>query len=228
MSNQVLVIGESGHGKSTAIETLDPSTTFLINIAKKALPFRGWKKLYTPLTKEGKGNYIETEDAEKLIKTLDYVSDKRPEIKVIVIDDYQYLMSFEFMDRATEKGFDKFTQIGLHGFEPIKKSKNLRPDLTIVFLAHLEDSTDAMGNRKLKMKTIGKLLDEKITIEGLFTVVLMSMIGRDNDGNIWHYFLTKSDGSSTVKSPKGMFEELKIPNDLKMVVDKVTSYYNEE
>lgn len=120
------------------------------------------------------------------------------------------------MKRAMERGFDKFTEMAQHYYDIIKYAQSLREDLNIIFLSHSERKDDG----STKVKTIGKLLDEKVTIEGLFTVVLNTKI---EDGN--YYFETQNNGFNTRKSPKGMFKEYKIPNDLKLVVDKVNEYY---
>lgn len=215
MSNMVLIIGESGTGKSTAIEGLNPNETFIIQVVNKPLPFKGFKVKYPLKTKENDGNRIVSGKWNQIISVLEYLNNN-PGIKVVVIDDSQYLMSDEYMTRATERGFDKFTEIGQHYYDVIKFAAGLREDLTIVFLSHSEVKDDG----RIKVKTIGKLLDEKITIEGLFTVVLNTKI---EDGN--YYFETQNNGFNTTKSPKGMFESVKIPNDLGYVVEKINEYY---
>lgn len=215
MSNMVLIIGESGTGKSTAIEGLNPNETFIIQVVNKPLPFKGFKTKYPLKSKEADGNRTVTGKWNQIIGTLSYIN-QNSRIKVVVIDDSQYLMSDEYMTRATERGFDKFTEIGQHYYDVIKFAAGLREDLTIVFLSHSEVKDDG----RIKVKTIGKLLDEKITIEGLFTVVLNTKI---EDGN--YYFETQNNGFNTTKSPKGMFESVKIPNDLGYVVEKINEYY---
>ena len=112
MANSVLVIADSGTGKSTSIRTLDPKETFIINIANKPLPFRGWKGKYTQITKDHpKGNLTSAATAPGIIKAMKHVNDKMGHIKTIVVDDWQYMSSFEYFDRANEKGYEKFTQI---------------------------------------------------------------------------------------------------------------------
>ena len=126
-------------------------------------------------------------------------------------------MANDFMRKAMEKGFDKFTQIGQNVWKIITESQKCRPDLNIYFLMHLE--LDA-NNGKKKAKTIGKMLDEKITLEGLFTIVLFTSLE-----NKEYTFITQNDGNNTGKSPKGMFESFKIPNDLALVNQKINEYY---
>ena len=226
MSQEILIIGESGSGKSTSLETLDAKSTFLINVAKKPMPFRGWKKNYSLLTKENQsGNYIATDNAPTIVATLKHVDANMPHIKTVIIDDFQYVMSNEFMRRANERGFDKFTEIGLHAWEIANAGKDMRDDVTFVMIGHAEAATDLQGNRKLKFKTIGKLVDDKVNMEGMFTIVLFTDVERDANGDIKHYFVTQSDGTTTGKTPKGMFDDLKIPNDINQVIKSINKYY---
>lgn len=215
MSNLILVIGESGTGKSTSIETLDPKETFLIQAVNKPLPFRGFKKKYPLLTKKLPGNRVIANNIE-LISRAFQRCELDTKIKTIIVDDFQYVLSDEYMRKATEKGFDKFTIMAQNYYSILKIAQNMREDLNIIFLSHSETKDDGTT----KVKTIGKLLDDKITIEGLFTIVLNTKV---EDGS--YYFETQNNGFNTSKSPKGMFEEFKIPNDLKYVVDKVNEYY---
>ena len=145
-----------------------------------------------------------------------------PNVKTIIVDDFQYIMSYEFMTTTTT-GFEKFNEIAQNAFDVINTAKNLRDDLTVIFLSHTEESTDNFGQKSYKVKTIGKLLDEKITIEGLFTVVLMAEQKEEGNEVVFN-FRVKGTPRDTVKSPKGMFEEETIPNDLKLVLDKVEEY----
>lgn len=214
MSNMILIIGESGTGKSTAIETLDPKETFIIQVVNKPLPFKGFKTKY-PLVKNAKGNRIVNNNHLEIIKVLKWLNEQN-HIKNVVIDDFQYILSDRYMIRATERGFDKFTEMAQDYYFIIKAAQDLREDLNIIFLSHSERKDDGT----LKIKTIGKLLDDKITVEGLFTIVLNTDI---EDGN--YYFITQNDGRSTSKSPRGMFEDLKIPNDLQFVINKINEYY---
>lgn len=223
MSRSILVIGDSGQGKSTSITSLNPDTTFIINVIGKDLPFKGWKSKYTMLSKDNPhGHMIVTQNADDIIRGLKAISEKHPEIKTIVIDDFQYIMSFEFMARAKEKGFDKFVEIGQKGFEVLRTTQALRDDLIVVVLAHSEDVT-ANGYTKTKIKTIGRMLDEKITVEGLFTIVLQAVAMKENK-KMAYYFVTQSDGTTTAKSPMGMFDDVYIPNNLQLVLDKVKEY----
>lgn len=214
MSNAILIIGKSGTGKSTSIRTLDHSETFIINVLDKPLPFRGYKKLYIKATKEG-GNYFSSDNSDQIIKTIKYINNERVDIKSIIIDDFQYVMANEFMRRAMDKGWEKYTEIGKHAWEIIDFSIKCREDLSLFFLSHSDDESGTS-----KCKTIGKMIDEKITLEGMFTVVLHTHV-IDNK----YKFITQNDGYHTAKSPMGMFEDLSIDNDLLLVKEKIQSYY---
>jgi len=218
MSNAILVLGKTGSGKSTSVETLNPEETFMINVVGKDLPFRGGKKKYSAEKK----NYFEASNYAKILNVMKSVNDKAPHIKTLIIDDMQYIMSYEFMTSNTS-GFDKFNEIAEHMFAIINLAKNMRDDLEVIFLAHTEENVDSMGQKSYKIKTIGKLLDDKITIEGLFTIVLMAE-QREVGMETQFGFRTRGTVRDTVKSPKGMFEEEYIPNDLKLVIDKIKEY----
>lgn len=215
MSTPILVIGKSGSGKSRSMLNLDPKKTFIINVNGKDLPFKAWRKKYESLNAEGKGNITQIDNSDKIKDCLNFINNKRPEIEVVIIDDFQYIMANEFMRRAKERGFDKFTEIGLHAWELIWNSRLLRPNLFVVFLAHSD--TDDQGQSKCK--TIGKLLDDKICIEGMFTIVLNTAY---EDGK--YYFDTQTNGNNTTKSPEGMFITPRIENDLNIVINSIKTY----
>lgn len=220
MSNTSLIIGESGTGKSTSLQMLDPKETFIINVLDKPLPFRGYKKNYNKINSDASsGNYYASDDYTNIMRIIKVINEKRTDIKNLVIDDWQYTMCNEFMRRATETGFVKFTEIGQHAWSIIKALTDCREDLFCFVLSHSD--TDANG--KYKCKSIGKMLDEKITIEGMFTIVLHTQV---MDGS--YKFLTQNDGSHIAKSPQGMFEDKYIKNDLAFVKTKMNNYYNED
>jgi hypothetical protein len=227
MAQGVLIIAESGAGKSTAIETLDPKETFIINVANKPLPFKGWKAKYSIWSKDNPtGNMYDKSSTQNIYAALQYVNDKRPEIKTIVVDDFQYMSSFEFFERVDEKGYEKFTQIGAGLARIARMPKDLREDLTVFFLTHAEESTDMDGKRKLKAKTIGKMVDEKLTLEGLFSIVLYGKVKKGKDDVIRYVFETQTTGDNTCKSPKGMFDTFEIANDLGLVKKAITDFEN--
>lgn len=216
MANATLIMGESGTGKSTSIRNLDHKETYIINVLNKPLPFKGFSKKYTA----GKGgNYYASDNAERILKCIYHVSNERPEIKNLIIDDFQYIMGNEFMRKARERGYDKFTDIGQSAWKVINECTMSRPDLYCFILSHTE--TDNQG--RSKCKTIGKMLDNVITIEGMFTVVLHSLVV---DGE--YKFLTQNNGINIAKSPMGMFDRDLIDNDLLSIKQVMTEYLDEE
>lgn len=227
MAQSALIIGDSGCGKSTSIESLDPSSTFIINVANKPLPFKGWRSKYIPWSKTNlTGNMYTKSDPDSIIACLQYVSVQRPEIKTIVIDDWQYMSSFEYMDKAMEKGYDKFTKMAMNLTRVARIQNDLRDDLVIFFLNHSEESVDIDGNRKIKAKTIGKMIDSTVTLEGLFSIVLFAKAKKDKELGVRYVFETQTNGENTCKSPKGMFSEFEIPNDLNIVRTAICDYEN--
>ena len=200
MGIPVLILGESGSGKSASLRNFDEKEIGIFNVAAKPLPFR--KKL----PKVDNANYKRIESALA-----------EPKLKTYVIDDSQYLLAFDFFDRAKEIGYQKFTDMALSFRNLIQfVITKTPPDVIVYFLHHVERREDGV----LKAKTIGKMLDEKLTVEGLFSIVLMAQ----TDGKE-HWFLTQNDGLSTVKSPMEMFSTEKIDNDLKLVDTVIRDYY---
>lgn len=225
MAQSVLVIADSGSGKSTSIRNLDPNQTFIVNIANKPLPFKGWKSKYTQISKDNpKGNMTSASSAAGIVKAMKHVNDNMPHVTNLVIDDWQYMSSFEYFDRANEKGYDKFTQIASNLAQVAKMPKDLRDDLYVFFLTHSEESTDINGNRRVKAKTIGKMIDNALTLEGLFSIVLFGKVKKTEEDALEYVFETKNNGENTCKSPMGMFEDDSIPNDLSYVRDCIVKY----
>ncbi len=216
MSEAVMIIAPSGVGKSYSLRNLDPESSFLIQTLRKSLPFKGWKDKWPEVLEGTKGGRRLVTDDPATIKTyLAAISAKKPEIKTVIIDDSQYIMANEFMRSAMEKGYEKFTRIGLNFWEIVREAANLRPDLTVVFLHHSE--TTDFGD--VKAKTIGKMLDDKITLEGMFTIVLRAAV---HDGK--YVFITQNSGRDTVKAPPGMFEAAEIENDINIILNAITAY----
>ena len=132
-------------------------------------------------------------------------------------------MANEYMRRANETGFKKFTEIAQNAWSIINRVKSMREDILIVFMMHSEVTFDAHGNKVTKAKTIGKMMDNVITLEGMFTIVLYTDVTKGEDA-MEYSFITQNDGTNTGKSPKGMFETVKIPNDLLTVSIAIEEY----
>lgn len=201
MGIPVLILGESGSGKSASLRNFDPGEVVIYNVAGKPLPFRNGAKMMR---------------ADNPTYTQIFNSLAKGKVKRYVIDDSQYLLCFELFDRSGETGYTKFTEMAKHFYDLIQTVIRKLPNDTIVYFLH---HTEQVGD-KLKAKTIGKMLDEKLTVEGLFSIVLMA---KNVDGK--HFFLTQSDGSDTVKTPMEMFSDAEIDNDLKAVDTIIREYY---
>ena len=199
MGIPVLILGESGSGKSASLRNFKPEEIGIINVNGKPFPFRNQLKS------------VNTDSYTKIQSAL-----KNSKVKTLVIDDSQYLMANEFMRMAKVTGYQKFTDIGLNFWNLINTVSSLPDDKIVYFLHHIE-TTDS-GRQKIK--TIGKMLDEKITLEGMFAIVLKTSV---HDGH--YYFSTQNNGLDTVKTPIGMFESDEIENDLKAVDTAIRKYY---
>lgn len=202
-AQKVLIMGESGTGKSTSMRNCDPATVAVVNPVGKPLPFKNHFEMLVNET-----------DARKITR---YMKDQAAAgKKLIVVDDFQYILAVPYMNRIKETGWDKYNDFGANYFEIIDVCKDLPDDVIVVYMTHLE----TLDNGLTTVKLIGKLLREKITIEGLFTVVLRTGV---NEGK--YYFYTQNSGKDTVKSPLGMFPAYAIDNDLNYVADKIRNYY---
>lgn len=219
MGNSVLILGNSGTGKSTAVRTLPPEETFIINVVGKMLPFKGASKKYKEANKENPtGNYFVTDKQATIGALLEKINNNRPEIKYLVIDDWNYALTSDFMGSALQKGYEKFSVLALNAWSVLEKIKNLRDDLIVFIMMHTDIKDDGMA----KPRTIGKMLDEKVCIEGLFTNILHSHVV---DGE--YFFITNHDGHHLAKTPLGMFNEKKISNDLLLVANTLNAYFND-
>ncbi len=221
-SKLIGIVGQTGTGKSTAIKHLDPKETYIINVAKKELPFKGSEKLYNAENK----NYKEVDDANEITRLLRTISEKALHIKNIVIEDSNYIMGFNIVSKATEVGYTKFSLMAKDMVDLFRESRKLREDITVFYLTHpetIEDGGDIVG---YKIKTAGKLIDNQVLLEGLMTVCLYTYVDENKDGTASYHFITNRFKKMPAKSPDGMFAEVKIPNNLQLVVDTVKSYYN--
>ena len=203
MAEKILIMGESGTGKTASLRNFSPDEIAIVNPVGKPLPFRG------------RYDTLDSETDSRAIKEFMKNSVARGK-KVIVVDDFQYILSIPYMNRIKEAGWDKWNDFGSNYFEIIDYCSMLPDNVTVYFLTH----TETLENGITTIKLIGKLLREKITIEGLFTTVLRTQVV---DGK--YYFLTQNSGKDTVKSPIGMFGSYAIDNDLKYVDDKIRNYY---
>jgi energy-coupling factor transporter ATP-binding protein EcfA2 len=221
-SKLVGIVGATGTGKSTSIKHLNPEETYIINVAKKELPFKGSEKLYNAEKK----NYKEVDDANEISRLLKTISEKAPHIKNIIIEDSNYIMGFNIVAKATEVGFTKFSVMARDMVDLFRTARQLRDDITVFYLTHpetIEDGGEIIG---YKIKTAGKLIDNQVLLEGLLTVCLYTNVEETKDGSATYTFVTNRYKKMPAKSPDGMFAETKIPNDLQLVVNTLNEYYN--
>lgn len=199
MGVPILILGPSGSGKSTSLRNFNEKEIGIFNVAGKPLPFK--KKLPK----------VDNATYSTIMKGI-----KESKLKTFVIDDSQYLMAFESFDHAKDTGYTKFTNMALNFKNLISfVIKDTPDDVHVYFLHHTELSDDG----KIKAKTLGKMLDNQLTVEGLFSIVLLCGVEGSE-----HFFITNSDGSNPAKSPMEMFEQ-KIDNDLKLVDETIREYY---
>ena len=222
----IAIVGESGTGKSTSLRNLNPEETFIISTTGKPLPFRAWKKKYIPIKIEGKnvsGNYYVSSKWDQILKILQIIDKMMPQIKQVIIDDFQYVLSYEFVDRATEVGYTKFSELAQHAMEILRYSEKMREDCKMIFLTHSEN-VGANVNPKFVIKTVGKLLSEKVTLEGLFTYIFFTKVSEGDSGRMEYKLITNNDGTCVAKTSFGMFEDLEIDNDLNEIIHVIDAY----
>lgn len=210
MSIATLVLGASGTGKSTSLRNLDPASTLLIQCINKPLPFRAgeWK----PCTKANPaGSVIRSSNAETIMKAM-----RGSTKEIVVIDDYQAVMVNEMMQRSTERGYDKFTDIAKSAWQLFEMAGQLAEHRRVYILAH----TQSDDHGQIRMKTVGRMVDEKIVPEGYFTIVLRTEVINEQ-----YLFATQTNGQDCCKSPMGMFAERHIPNDLLAVDQTICDFY---
>ena len=201
MGIPVLVLGKSSAGKTYAIKGLKPNEVGIFSVEKGRLPFKGGYKVKTRATYK---------DINSIFKD--------PKLKRYVIDDSQYLLVNALFDRAREAGYQKYTDLAVDFRNLIHNVNYLLPDDVVVYFLHHTETDPNTG--EIKAKTVGKMLDQYLTLEGCFDIVLLAEASSEG-----HYFLTQSDGTNTAKSPEGMFPDIKIPNDLGLVDKAIREYW---
>ena len=224
MGKMILVIGDPGTGKSTAIEGLDPKSTVIIKPNNKQLPFRGSSKLYN----EELGNVVIANEFNALGATLEAINaSKSGKVKTIIVEDLTHYFSHRVMKDAKTTGFQKWSDMAVDCFNAlIKFEAKLRSDLTVIVVGHTDRAVDAMGNTIITLQTPGKLLENNIKIPSYFTYMLHTDVTETN-GKMEYRFLTNFDGTKIAKTPKGCFEKY-IPNDYQLVIDTIEKYQKGE
>jgi hypothetical protein len=225
MSN-VLIYGPSGTGKSNAARNLDPNDTFILGCDMQPLPFKGGKKKYQTIKNEdgstnfAKSNYFATKDPHKVLKALQKI-EAESSCSVVIIDTLTAIIVDYFMGRALEKGFERFNELGRYIYDILNYTQEMEKR---VFVIGHTDKTDG----EVKVRTIGKMLDEKVEIPSMFTIVLMPQVMRDEASSVSYLFNTQSDGINHAKSPDGMFADYQIPNDFEYIRQCMIAYEQDE
>lgn len=225
MAKVIIVIGDTGTGKSTSIRTLDPKETYIINVLGKDLPFRGSSTLYNAENK----NLSVVSDYGSIVNVLQGISTKLPAVKQIVLDDLGFVMTEEFFRRASEKGYEKFSEMGSHMQQIISTAKSLRDDLTVILVFHEDDDVSDRIKISKKVKLIGMMLEDKYNPLAIVSVCLFTDVVFDKDGQANYGFITQRTQVKgqiiPAKSPDGMFDKNRIPNDLSLVIKEINNYY---
>jgi hypothetical protein len=235
MARKCLIIGASGTGKTYSARNLDPASTVIICPDEKELPFKGWRKTWTMVRANASQDDIKyaLDNGAAVIYTTDWgrISgilqgcSNRPTIKNVLLDTVTFAQIKSFMDRAMIKGYDKFTEMAGEVFSLFKKIDTLRDDLNVFVMAH-SDVEEQYGITRTKFSVPGgKLIGEKIKVEGMFTVVLETDV-QFIDNKASYHFITQNTGTNTAKSPAGMFSDFRIDNDLAGIVKSIEDYEN--
>ena len=231
MSKKVLYLGLSGSGKSSSfckiedlgIKGLDPKTTGLINVIGKDLDMRRWEEIYNLKNK----NYLETRDTDQILQYMEAYS-KMPNIKSIVIDDFQYILSLKFIDDLSRKSggdaFAKYNEVLVSVKRLFEKASSLRKDIIVYILSHVEEYNDETGILKSRFKAVGKATHKYLTPEGFFNIVLYGESKTEGDKVIKH-IRTQGGENDSCKTPSTMFKNSTILNDLSIVEKNIRDYY---
>jgi hypothetical protein len=230
MSNVICLAGLSNTGKSTSLKYLEPSETFIVSCTNKQLQIPGFRKKYIKVSIEDNklvGNWLVSNDYARIAKILKVVSQTRPDIKTVVIDDLNYLLSNEIMNSAEEKGYEKFTRQAKNYYDIINNAQNLRDDLTVVMISHIiNDGTDIEPFWKLY--TSGKMLDKTVNLDGLFSYIIYTDKYVDENDEVQYRFMTRTNGNDTCRSVAGCFADKYIEPNMKLVIDTINKFESGE
>lgn len=227
MSSIICLAGLSNSGKSTSLKYLNPESTFIISCTNKQLQIPGFRKKYSKITiQEGKilGNWYVSNNYSQIEKVMSAVSKNRPEITTIVLDDVNYLLSNETFTTALTKGYEKFSVMAKNYYDLIQFCQDLRDDLNIVFITHIENCGTEI-DPVYRMWTTGKMLTSQINLDGLFSYIIYSERYIDDVDNEVHYrFKTRTDGNDTCRSVEGCFEDKYVEPNMKMILDRINKF----
>lgn len=224
MANVVSIIGHTGSGKSTSIRTLDPEKTVIINPLGKDMPFKSWKSMYS----QDKKNMFIVDKTEHLTTAIQTISETMPNVTTIIVDDAEYFMNIEMFEKAKVKGYDKFTEIAYNMFRTLKAAKSARKDLDVVFMFHMDEQIVDGLNIQRKIKLPGRMIEERFNPMELSTVAAFADVEfpKGEEEERYSFVVRKTVDYQTAKSPMGMFENKKIPNDLNLLLTTMREYAN--
>lgn len=236
MSSIIALAGMSNCGKSTSLKYLTPESTFIVSCTNKQLQIPGFRKKYPKAQivedkdKNGKatkkliGNWLVSSNYDNIEKIMKFISLTRPEVNVIVIDDANYLLSNETFENALIKGYEKFNVLAKNYYDLIQTCQNLREDLTIVFISHIENIGTEI-DPIYRLWTTGKMLSNQINLDGLFSYIIYAeRYIDDKDGEVKYRFKTRTDGNDTCRSVAGCFADKYIEPDMKTVIDTINKF----
>lgn len=231
MSNVIALVGLSNSGKSTSLKYLDPKETFIISCTSKQLQIPGFRKKYQKIkVEDGKmiGNWLVSNNYSQITKVMKAISKSRPEIKTICLDDCNYLLSNETFQNAMVKGYEKFTTLAKNYYDLIQTCQELREDLTVVFISHIENVGTEV-EPEYRLWTTGKMLTNAINLDGLFSYIIYSeRYVPDGENEVQYRFKTRTDGNDTCRSVAGCFEDKYIEPNMKLVIDTINKFEGNE
>lgn len=228
MANKILIVGRNGSGKTYSLRTLNPKETFIICPDEKNPPFEQWRKNYKMQDETGKFNpltcnYYKVTDWDKIRNIFKFISENRPEIKVVVLDTITYAMIAEFMQKAKITGYTKFTEMGSNVYDTLKMIDSLRDDLTVVVIAHTEQEEINGISKSIFSVPGGKLVQDVIKPTGMFLYCFETLVEKQGE-EVKYYFMVQNNTTNMAKTPAGIFKKEKIDNDLKFILDSIKKY----
>lgn len=231
MSSLICLAGASNSGKSTSLKYLNPEETFIISCTNKQLQIPGFRKKYPKIEIKDKklvGNWMVSNSYTSITKTLEIVSKTRLEIKTVVIDDANYLLSNETFQNALVKGYEKFSVLAKNYYDLIQYCQGLRDDLLVVFISHIENTGTDM-EPDYRLWTTGKMLQNQINLDGLFSYIIYSeRYIPDGEEEVSYRFRTRTNGNDTCRSVQGCFEDKYIEPNMQLVIDTINKFENGE
>lgn len=229
MSNLIGLAGLSNAGKSTSMKYLDPESTFIISCTNKQLQIPGFRSKYTKVKIDNNkltGNWMVSNNYASIQKVMKAVSSTRPEIKTLIIDDANYLLSNATFQDALTKGYEKFVIQAKNYYDLIEGALDLRDDLTVVFVSHIENFGTDM-DPQWRLYTTGKMLTNAVNLDGLFSYLLYSeRYIKDGEDEVSYRIKTRTDGNDTCRSVAGCFTEKYIEPNLKLAIDRINQFEN--